>query len=340
MAMPERPARQPVRATLALIAGIGLSLLPLWSQVQWLLLGPWLAQPLYALGVAWWLGSRPAGEEAERWLPDAIALAMLWGMAGALAFFAMAWPLPMLLQNGSLGAALGTSAATGIALIVFWRYWPVFARAERTGGGLADLYETATEDTDVATGSGLLIALAIAAILALVLCASWDGVTTPILRTILFVAQAVIAPLLHASIHTLGRKPPRSRYDYTEPAAVSPSRKSAPAPVPAPISFEAIGDPNVRVYAAARAGRADEAIAALRHGADPKRLPDPDDRDQRSLPVLASVIPDVSLLRELIARGVDVNQMHTGLTPLLAATRDSWHGRIEAVTMLLSNGAD
>lgn len=337
MAAPERPARQPLRASVALIGGIALSLAPLTAPLPWALAGPWLAQPLYAVGTAWWLGTRPAGEEAGRWLPDAIALAVLWGAAGALAYFAMAWPLPMLLANGSLAAALGTSAATGIALIVFWRYWPVFARAERVGGGLADLYETASDDVEVATGAGLGIALAIAAILAMALCAGWDGFAPPLIRVILFAAQAMLAPLLHAAIHALGAQPPRSRFEYVEPEADS---ASTTGPMAVPIPFEELGDPNLRVYTAARAGRADEAIAALRRGADPNRLPDPDDRDQRSLPVLAAVMPDVALLRELIARGIDLNREHAGLTPLLAATRDSWHGRIETVTTLLANGAD
>lgn len=336
MAMPERPARQPLRASLALLGGIGLSLAPLAAASPWLLVGPWLAQPLYALGTAWWMGSRPAGEDAARWLPDAIALAVLWAGAGALAYFAMAWPLPMLLTSGSLGAALGTSAAIGIALIVLWRYWPVFARAERTGGGLADLYETAADDGVVETGAGLVIALAIAAILAMGLCAAWGGILSPLGSTIVFAALALSAPLLHALIHTLGAQPPRSRIEDSAPLpAVYPAMA-----IPAPIPFEDLGDPDLRIYAAARAGRADEAIAALRRGADPSRLPDPDDRDQRSLVVLASVMPDVALLRELIARGVDVNRPHAGLTPLLAATRDSWHGRIETVTTLLANGAD
>src|SRR5690606_39717227 len=34
------------------------------------------------------------------------------------------------------------------------------------------------------------------------------------------------------------------------------------------------------------------------------------------------------------------NAAHGGLNPLLAATRDSWHGRPEAVMTLLANGAD
>lgn len=338
MAMPERPAPQPLRASIAILAAIGLALTPLAWHSPWMLAGPWLAQPLYAIGTAWWLGSRPAGEDAARWLPDAIALAVLWAGAGGLAWFAMAWPLPMLLASGTLGAALGTSAAAGLALIVLWRYWPVFARAERTGGGLADLYETAADEGVVETGAGLLIALAIAAILALGLCAAWDGIMSPLGSTILFAAQALLAPLLHALIHTLGAQPPRSR-EISEPALPQPPAR-APLVMPAAIPTEEPGDPNQRVYAAARAGRADEAIAALRRGADPARVPDPDDRDQRSLIVLASVMPDVALLRELIARGIDVNQNHAGLTALLAATRDSWHGRIETVTTLLANGAD
>jgi len=345
MATPERPARQPLRASLAIAAGIGLSLLPVFVDMPWMLLGAWLAQPLFAIGTAWWIGSRPAGESADRWVPDAIALAMIWGAAGALAWGAMAWPLPMLLQSGTLGAALGTSFATGVALIVLWRYWPVFARAERTGGGLADLFEAATGDAEVATGRGLLIALAVAAIATLVLVAGWNGLATPTLRTVLLIAQAVVAPMLHAAVHRLGRDLPKPRYAAEELAAAMPAPagtrgKPAIAPAPPPVSFDDIGDPNLRAYAAARAGRADEAVAALRRGADPNRLPDPDDRDQRSLPVLASVIPDVALLRELIARGVDVNRKHAGITPLLAATRDSWHGRIETVTILLANGAD
>jgi ankyrin repeat protein len=34
-----------------------------------------------------------------------------------------------------------------------------------------------------------------------------------------------------------------------------------------------------------------------------------------------------------------VNRTSGGITPLLAATRDSWHGRAEAVLTLLANGA-
>ena len=52
------------------------------------------------------------------------------------------------------------------------------------------------------------------------------------------------------------------------------------------------------------------------------------------------MLPDLRLLRALIGHGIDLNHAHAGMTPLLAATRDSWHGRPDAVTTLLANGAD
>ncbi len=332
MALPERPARQPLRAALALVAGIALALLPLLSKTSWLLIGPWLAQPSLALAAAWWFGSRPAAEAVSRWLPDAVVLALLWGAAWLLAALALAWPLPMLMQTGTLNAALGTSAAAGLVLIVLWRYWPVFARAERNGGGLVAMQDAADGIDDVATARGLLIALAVGLLIAALLCAGWAGVEGPTLRRALLITMALLAPLLHAAIHRLGRELPRADAIESTTPIVEPEVKR--------LDFDTIGDLDLRVYAAAHAGRADEALVALALGADPLRIPDPDERDQRSLPVLAAVISDLSLLRELIARGADLNLMHAGLTPLLAATRDSWHGRIEAVTILLANGAD
>jgi ankyrin repeat protein len=56
--------------------------------------------------------------------------------------------------------------------------------------------------------------------------------------------------------------------------------------------------------------------------------------------MLAALLPDTRLLRALVAKGADVNRATGGLTPLLAATRDSLHGRAEAVMTLLANGAD
>jgi len=99
-------------------------------------------------------------------------------------------------------------------------------------------------------------------------------------------------------------------------------------------------DPTTALYAAARSGHSARALELLDAGADPHALPPASARDQRSLMALAAVLPDLTLLRALIARGVDLNHAHAGMSALIAATRDSWHGRAEAVTVLLTNGAD
>src|SRR5690606_1871450 len=113
-----------------------------------------------------------------------------------------------------------------------------------------------------------------------------------------------------------------------------PGEPAVPEPEPVEGNLEAA------LYQAARSGRVGRALELLEMGADPHALPAEGERDRRSLPVLAAVLPDLRLLRELIARGVDVNAAHGTLTPLLAATRDSWHGRPDAVMTLLANGAD
>ena len=89
-----------------------------------------------------------------------------------------------------------------------------------------------------------------------------------------------------------------------------------------------------------RSGQTQLALAALERGANPNCVPPAGDRDQRSVIELASVSPDMRLLRGLIAKGADLNRAHAGLPPLIAATRDSLEGRPDAVMTLLTNGAD
>ncbi|MCG6118732.1 MAG: ankyrin repeat domain-containing protein [Aquimonas sp.] len=100
-------------------------------------------------------------------------------------------------------------------------------------------------------------------------------------------------------------------------------------------------DPVEALYTAARAGQVDRALELLpRLPNPPAAPPPPPGRDQRGLAVLASLLGDLRLLRALILRGVDLNAAEGGLAPLLAATRDSYHGRPDAVATLLANGAD
>lgn len=94
------------------------------------------------------------------------------------------------------------------------------------------------------------------------------------------------------------------------------------------------------LLAAARTGQIELALAALHRGANPDTMPMPGDRDQRSVLTHAVILPDLRLLRALIGKGVDVNRMHGGMAALIAATRDSYQGRPDAIMTLLANGAD
>ncbi len=91
---------------------------------------------------------------------------------------------------------------------------------------------------------------------------------------------------------------------------------------------------------AARRGATDEALRYLSAGALCDPDPTPDVPDRRGVLALAVVLPDTRLLRALIAAGTPINRLRAGLSALHAATRDSWHGREEAVLVLLTNGAD
>ncbi len=132
------------------------------------------------------------------------------------------------------------------------------------------------------------------------------------------------------------RHQPRRRGDH------SASANRAPAPRPVLTEQErTAGTPEQAdaLLAATRDGDIERALALVEAGADPDTAPAADDRDQRPVLMLAALLPDTRLLRALIAKGADVNRGSGGITPLLAATRDSWHGRAEAVLTLLANGA-
>ena len=318
-------------ALLLLAAGVVAALLPaLWPAGLPAILGPWLAQPLMALGMARW-SPAPEAPPKRLWWRDAVTLAVLWAAAFALLGLGFAWPYSSLVQSGSLSAALGLAAVVGLAWTVLWRQWTLFALAARQGGGLAAL-AAAVPGTWSLT-RGLLLGLAVLAAVILAWLLVWPP---PRLASPWWLAVPYALGLLgvHAALQRRGHAPDAPAL-AVEPALAVPvddedhdDGTDTDAPVLADL------------YAHARAGRIDAVIAALEAGADPDALPEPGSNDQRSLPMLAALLPDLRLLRELIVRGADLNQEHAGLTPLLASTRDSWHGRIDAVTMLLANGAD
>ena len=305
-------------ALLALAAGLG-------SVAA--LLGGWLAQPAYALAVRWWRGTGPAPVRATAGR-DAAELLALWGAAALVAGLLAAWPLSVLLRSGSLGAVLALSAVAGIGLVGLWRLWPLWHGVERDGERLAPAWR-GLADLDASATRGVALAAAVAAVLALYLLLAWPGLVEGGARWPLAVLAALAWPGAHWLLQRLA---PAARL----PMQVVEMPGEAALPEPEPVE----GGLDAALYVAARGGRVERALELIELGADPHALPAQEDRDQRTLPVLAAVLPDLRLLRQLIALGVDVNASHGGLTPLLAATRDSWHGRPDAVMTLLANGAD
>lgn len=299
-----------------------------------------LAQPAFALGVSWWRRSRallPLKVVARQDLP---ALLALWAAAPLLLALLLAWPLAALRDSGSLAAVLGLSVLVSAGLLAAWRTWPLWNDVERLDGSLAQHWQ-ALAGRDLTAWRGLGVAALVIALAALVVLPAWPGLLPESARWPATLAVLVLSPLLHLLLQRVAPAPLVSF--RSSPLATASSEHEpmfAAAAETAPLEAMAPQELTPALYEAARHGRIDRGLQLLQAGADPYALPDPNWRDQRSLAVLAAVLPDLRLLRELIARGVDVNAPHRGMTPLLAATRDSWHGRPEAVMTLLANGAD
>ncbi len=136
--------------------------------------------------------------------------------------------------------------------------------------------------------------------------------------------------------------PPRT---MQRPGTLALHRGAAAAPAPAPSLNLSVEDTcpvnaNGRCCEAARQGDTERALALLAADADPLARPASDDPDQRSVLVLATLLPDTRLLRALIARGASVQGDGKGMAPLLIAVRDGRQNRSNAVMTLLANGAD
>lgn len=291
----------------------------------------------------------------RRALPYLVAL-LIYGMLAALL---VVYPLRWLARDPSLSATLAVTTEVVVVLLGLWRIWPAFgllflrrepAPALRASsdsllaGSVRRAFEISGRN-ELFFSHGLVVALSVFSLAAgaIVLGAlagmyersSWLGAVA--------IYAIVLAPLAGAIIinRSAGAVLIDLRRSRREPAAVvepEPPAEELVPPVTQAATVEA--DLDARLLRCARAGQTDLALAALARGADPHAVPAPSDRDQRSVLVLATLGKDMRLLRNLIAKGADLNRAHADLAPLIAATRDSHQGRPEAVMTLLTNGAD
>ncbi|MFC5579044.1 ankyrin repeat domain-containing protein [Lysobacter niabensis] len=286
-----------------------------------------LAQPACALAISQFRGRHIVSPRAL--LREGGWLTLLWGGAFVLGLAVITWPLSALIEGGSLMAALGLSLMAGVLLVCLWRLWPLWHGLETEGGTLAQHWRELGE-LDAGAWRGLGVAAVVIAVLGTIALLAWPGLLGDGTRWTLAVSLALLSPALH---WLLQRVAPADALPEIE-AAIEAETDNAAELAPSGVPLE------TELYAAARAGRVEQALQLVDAGANVHAPPPYEERDQRSLAVLAAVLPDLRLLRALIAHGVDLNVAHAGMTPLLAATRDSWHGRPDAVMTLLANGAD
>lgn len=341
------PERAPLAGAAWLVPGLALAACG-WLGGAPAAIGLLLAQVPVALGLGLLRGTRARAGL----LADAGRLLLQWLAAAAAGVLLLAGPLRWLLAQPSLSHVLLLAGGAGVLLIGLWWHWPGLHLLARSGGeGLRPARRAALEQT---AWRGLLrVALPVALLLAGGLLLAWPGLLAGPARGLLLAAFLLLLVPLHLLVQAAAPAPtlhglPVVEMDATaaeadalfeDPDAIAATGEGAglgmdatEVPDPARLARE--------LYAAARNGRVERALALLEEGADPDAPPEPEARDRRSLAMLAALLPDLRLLRALIAHGVDVNAMQAGMSPLLAATRDSWHGRPEAVMTLLANGAD
>ncbi len=304
------------------------------------------------------------GTLAQVLLWRGFAFFVLLGAYTALVAALIGIPFLWLLQEASLSATLATSGAVVLALIVLWRCWPAFglifvcekARRQRESHPVesAQIRRTLalawnlTGENELFFSHGLAVAICLLVLAqgALSL-AGLDGQMPDQYRIPLLAFYAlVMAPLAHWIIATrcagalleeyrrMRRDRMREAFDET-PADIP----AVPTPATVPVGLSA-GELDTMFLRCVRAGQTELALAALARGADPNCVPVAEDRDQRPALVVAAVSPDLRLLRGLISKGADLNRVVAGISPLIAATRDSHEGLPDAVMTLLTNGAD
>jgi uncharacterized protein len=287
-------------------------------------------------------------------------LALLF-LYAAIVELLVGYPLRWLLWDHSLEATLALSTTTVIALLSLWKVWPAFGltvfwrnayRSDRNSRSLLDAASRSIEfarrmtaDNEIFFSHGLIVCLClVATVIGATTIGGWGNIFTGSARFIALVVYAVaVVPL--ASLTVINRTADAMRIDILRRIRVrregaDPAVAVAEEPVEQVPENIGIDELNAMLLRCVRASQTQLALAALERGANPNFVPPAGDRDQRSMIELACVNPDMRLLRGLISKGADLNRAHAGMPPLIAATRDSFEGRPDAVMTLLTNGAD
>lgn len=343
----------PPVALLHLLPGLVLAVVCLLLPLPALLLLPVALSG--TLMAALRLHGQSQGPIIRHYLP----LAGLLGLAALawtlLAGGALAWTAARLLHEGSLGWAVSLGLLVAGLLLAPWRVWPfpvlVLLEAEQQPFSrrlLRDALEQSLDLTRAAEryfAAGLPVALALLAIavlpvLAVHLAHDWPlaGVAVAVAAYLLLVLPAAAWLMVDRVLEVL-----QNEADAIEEAAVraqqaelTAAEREGPAQQPVTASQPPTA---AALLEAVRAGQVEQALELLAAGAPPDAVPDPEDRDQRSALHAAILLPDLRLLRALIAAGAPLTDDGHGLPPLIVATRDSYEGRPDAVMTLVTNGA-
>lgn len=295
------------------------------------------------------LGIRGSSSPANSRTNRTLAWLGLMCVYTLLADVVVGYPLLWLLRDHSLGATLALSTLTVIALLGVWKVWPAFGIVciRRRASSLSKILDDAqriSSDNELYFSHGLAVSVSLLVLaVGAAAIAGIGGVFANTARVgAIAIYALVIVPI--ASLIVINRTASALLIDVKRRRAAGIERDLAdiePAEQKEPVVEHVPGeDLDTMLLRCVRSGQTQLALAALDRGANPNCVPPPGDRDQRSVIELASVSPDMRLLRGLIVKGADLNRAHAGLPPLIAATRDSLEGRPDAVMTLLTNGAD
>lgn len=318
---------------------LGLGFVLIGSVVQllgsfarsWAIVAIGLAQPFLAIGLNQLNEPQPI-ERTFSLIMGWLHLAGLWAIGLGISVVVLTKALIALAYGPSLGAAILFSCCVSLNLVLIWRLWPLWFAIERAPHRWQngwDIITNAQRYEWIGLGGTVCVS-------SLGLCGVALTFLDPSKALPQWTLSSAVFILSIVGHWQLQRVRPR-RETLTSPAAQI-FRATASSDIPARSDEPA--QRNDDLFQAARMGRVEQALQWMESGADPFMLPNKDSPDQRSLLMLAAVLPDLRLMQELLDRGVDVNQQHRGLTALLVVTRDSWHGRHAAVQLLLDHGAN